>query len=317
MTEDEIKRIVTKYIYQAFEGMSKENNKFDFKKSWYNLKEDLEVNEFLKDISAMVNTPGPDGFIVIGFDDKSKEYNPSIFLDSKLKDKNEIPGILIRRIDHAFDINIYDIKIDENKLSVIHIPPSYSKPHFLKNYKSKSNKEEQHRIFVRNDTTTKIAGRIDLERMLWDNKNVEPEYGIEMSVNKSSMVFNTTTNTYGNFELTLSGLVVENIGKRNLGIGKLEFSLKFKESCGLDELIFAHAKVKFAEVYSEIKHSKMIIKPYSIEQFKLKLYTNYNFGDDYSDRQKYNGNRVNIEQLIANVTLSNNKNVSIDVILND
>ncbi|MBK9333814.1 MAG: hypothetical protein IPM96_15750 [Ignavibacteria bacterium] len=79
MSEIEIIKLVRANIYQAIDGMSKENNKFDFKKLWYNLKDDLDLNEFLKDVSSIVNTPGPDGYIVIGFDDKSKKYKQSVF----------------------------------------------------------------------------------------------------------------------------------------------------------------------------------------------------------------------------------------------
>lgn len=316
MTEKEINDLVKENIYQAIEGMSKENYKFDFKRNWYDLSEEIQLNEFLKDISAMANTPGPDGFIVIGFDDKTKTFSPSLFSDSKLRDKNEIVGILIRRIDHAFDINVHDIEIDRNKLSVIHIPPSLNKPHFIKNYKT-IKKAEEHRIFIRNDTTTKIAGRFDLERMLWDNKNIEQEFGFEISVNKKSIAFNYVPNNNENLEISMQGLTVENTGRRILAISKIEFHLIFNDNCDLKDLKFTNARMKSDKGFVAITQSKLIVEPYKIEEYMLKLYTNYVFDGDYSDVQKYKNNIINIKQIIAEITLTNNKKMSVGILLNE
>jgi hypothetical protein len=302
MNEEDIKKLVTEKIYQTLDGMSKENNKFDFKKEWYDLKNEIKMYEFLKDISAIINTPGPDGFIVIGFDDKAKNYSNSVFSDSNLKDKNEIVGIINRRIEHAFEINIHDIEIEGHKLSVIHIPPSTKKPHFIRNYKTRK-KEEQHRIFIKNDTTTKIAGRDDLERMLWDNKNPEPEYNFELSLNIKSIVFNRANS--GELEVGISGVVIENLSSRNLAIANLEFELTFNDE--IERLIFKNARIKLENGYNDLKHKKLIIKALTIEQFDLKLYTNFNFNEKVPNALNFNSRRDNITEIIANIILINNK----------
>ena len=85
MTEAQLIPITESYIIQSEEGLEKENLKFDFKKKWYNLKDEGEINEFIKDTSAIANTVGLDGFIIIGFDDAEKEFQIQNFQTVALK----------------------------------------------------------------------------------------------------------------------------------------------------------------------------------------------------------------------------------------
>lgn len=45
----------------------------DFKTKWYDLTNETEINEFVKDTSAIANTPGLHGFIVIGYGELVEE----------------------------------------------------------------------------------------------------------------------------------------------------------------------------------------------------------------------------------------------------
>ncbi|MEO5600855.1 MAG: RNA-binding domain-containing protein [Cyclobacteriaceae bacterium] len=159
--------------------MDKENPKFDFKAIWYDLKSSKDISEFLKDTTSIVNTFGPDGFIVIGFGDKKKEFTQTTFKDSKLRDSADIIN-LINGNDRLFIVNTIDIEVKGNSLSVIHIPPSIDKPHVIKKYityetDGQAKKEEDNKIWVRKNSQTFTASKYDIDLMYYDRKNILPD----------------------------------------------------------------------------------------------------------------------------------------------
>ncbi|MGB7291653.1 MAG: RNA-binding domain-containing protein [Thermodesulfobacteriota bacterium] len=70
--------INAEYIRNLAKGFYKdeetERPKLDVKRKWYDLSENnkRDVEEFCKDLAAMANTPGPEGHIIIGVDEKRK-----------------------------------------------------------------------------------------------------------------------------------------------------------------------------------------------------------------------------------------------------
>lgn len=221
MNRDQIKSTVTDHLNQALAGLESEHPKFDFKFKWYNLKEKKDENEFLKDTTAMANTVGLDGFIVIGFDDKSMKFNDSTFSDSELKDSNEINSLIVKRSSEAFDLNTYDFEIDNHKLSVIHIPPCLHKPILIKNFQTfdkngNIKKEEKQRTFVRKNTSTFPASKYDIDLMYYDRKNIIPDYELFIDI----ISFSSRDYKDGTTQLEI-GFTIENIGRRALSISKL------------------------------------------------------------------------------------------------
>lgn len=186
MDQEKIIQIVTERLLQSIQGQEAEDNKFDFKRSWYNLKSKRGLNEFLKDVTSIANTFGPDGYIVIGFDEKDKEFHDAKFSDSELRDKSDVYGIINKRTSNVFDINITDIKFENNNISVIHIPPAINKPIFINLYEKYDRDEkllrsEKQRIFIRKNSGTQFATKQDLELMYYDRKNIEPLYGLNFT----------------------------------------------------------------------------------------------------------------------------------------
>jgi len=237
MTREEIEKMVSSYIEQSRSGLSVENSKFDFKREWYDLKLEEGIQEFIKDTTSMVNTYGPDGLIVIGFDDKSKE-----FVDSTLPiDPSNIVNLVNKRVDRLFEINTYDIVYQGYSLSVIHIPPSMDKPHVIRNYKTfhKDGKEKnsyQNVTLVRKNSRTDFSTRYDLDLMLWDNKNVEPEYRIISSCDVEFLNFRQDGDERPKCRIYLT---LENIGRRPVGISKISITFKlFEDSSPDEEMVF-------------------------------------------------------------------------------
>ena len=217
---DRIHAIVHEHLEQSLLNLDKESLKFDFKYEWYNLTTLKGINEYLKDTTAMANTYGLDGFIVMGFDERRKIFKEARFEDCGLKDTNELNKVIIKRVSHLFELNSYDIMIDGHALSVLHIPPAWEKPFFIRNYQTftkqqKVKKEYHQKVFVRKNTGTFSATKYDIDLMYYDRKNIEPDYRVFMNIFKVSIL---PLERIINIKFT-----VENAGKRPIAI--VDYSL--------------------------------------------------------------------------------------------
>lgn len=227
MTREQIEKQVAKYLTDSINGLDVENPKVDFKRQWYDLTDIESINEFLKDTTAIANTVGLDGFIIIGFDDKTKSFHNTIFKDSNLNDSSRIPDIIIKRCSNLFDLNTYDIVFNGSNLSIIHIPPTLEKPIFIINYqKKKTDTGIPHRVFIRKNSTVREASKYDIEMMFYDRKNIQPEYDID--INLYAIAYMSYYDTrYGiapnMFQLQCS-FSYEILGRKSLHV----FSLKLK-----------------------------------------------------------------------------------------
>ena len=231
LTIEQIKKEVTDMIIQSINNQDVEHPKFDFKRKWYDLKSAKDIIEFVKDTTAIANTFGLDGLIVIGFDERTKEFHNAKFSDSGLKDKTELDSILIRRISNSFEINEYDFLINGNQISVIHIPPSIEKPHIIKNYqtfkKDGTIQETQQVTFVRKNSRTYPASKYDFDLMYYDKKNIVPDYNI-LIVPISVHVKGNSVNSH--IQIIFD---IENLGRRPVAF--LKYRLEVIDSNGESE----------------------------------------------------------------------------------
>lgn len=282
MTTEQID-IIKSYLEQSTNGLSKENPKFDFKRDWYDLTNNKDINEFLKDTSSIANTFGPDGFIVIGFDEKTKVFKNVKFADSGLRDSNEINGLINKRVDRLFNITTEDIVIEGNSLSVIHIPPSIDKPHVIRSYqvfdKNGTIKNiEEHKIFVRKNTNVQPATKYDLELMYYDRKNIIPEYRIQLYGFDESITFIKGLNN-----LRFNGhFSIENTGTRTISIVELKF--KYQLSTGIEPpyefLLFSTG--------DRFKGKNLIIKSGEIFNSNIEFFNNTHGHISFEDLNELN-----------------------------
>lgn len=222
MTKEDIIRLTTSYVAQALEG-EVENLKCDFKAKWYHLDKESEIFEFLKDTSAIANTYGLDGIIIVGLDLRARTFIDSKFSDCRLKDTSAVIDLINSKVDRLYAVNIYDVDIDGHKLSIIHIPPSIDKPHVIRLYKTYKNgvifSQEENRIFVRRGTSSVRANKYEIELMYYDRKNLIPDYHLITSIDHSSLSLECRQLT----QLTnpIEGkvnFVIENLGRRPVAI---------------------------------------------------------------------------------------------------
>ena len=262
---DRIHSMVREHLEQSLMQLDKESLKFDFKYEWYALNSLKGVNEYLKDVTAMANTYGLDGFIVIGFDERRKLFKDARFEDSGLKDTNELNKIIIKRVSHLFEINHYDIMIDGHSLSVLHIPPAWEKPFFIRNYQTftKQNqvkKEYHQKVFVRKNTGTFSATKYDIDLMYYDRKNIEPDYRVFINVFKVSII---PLENLINIKFT-----VENAGKRPIAIVDYSLMLEFSQN---KETECPATKIWGEQGSYAPKHSSEIVQASHIKNFNVEF----------------------------------------------
>jgi hypothetical protein len=308
MEISEIVKRIESALAASEQGQEAETNKFDFKLEWYNLKEKKGINEFIKDTSAVANTVGLDGLIVIGYDDSRKIYSDAKISQSGLRDISDFRNLIVKHVDYAFEINVLDLTLNGHLLSVIHIPPSLDKPHVIRNHLTNldvSPKPNPNKIFVRKATGTYEATKADIELMFYDRKNIIPDYKLTTSVHLKSWNLECTGQHYTK-PLIVHGisldvvLTIENVGRRPVALTKGIFSVK----------------INFGEDWtfeSFISATPTIIKPNDIESVKFKLY--YKQGgqvsmDDFSKMQIFLANTVfpNFNQDDCTMTFLTNKN---------
>jgi hypothetical protein len=289
MERSEIEKTVKSYIEQDLGGQEIENPKCDFKAKWYDLQIPRDLNEFLKDTSAIANTFGLDGFIIIGYDSRQKSFPQASFSDSNLRDTSLLNDIINKRIDRLFDIAVYDFIINENKISVLHIPPSIDKPHVIRNYqtfdKNNNPKDEQHRIFVRKNTSTYPASKNDIELMFYDRKNVIPDYRILCSYHIETLnIYSRVLNTGKERKIlelkALMNLVLENLGKRPVAIIEIKISFTLFEDPSPHELIDFTTG-------NQYRDSEIIVQPNQIKGVPINLISDYYKANSYDKTQEF------------------------------
>lgn len=164
------KKYLENLILKLKDGEVGENNKIDLKRQWRNLNDNNDQNEFAKDVCAIANTVGLEGCLIIGISESGETFNSPIS-SSGLNDVAQIFQLLVKRTSHAPVIDISQIKLGNDIISLVKIPPSLDKPHVVKKHNNRDNA-----IFVRKGTSTLFANKSDLDLMYYDRKNIEPDY---------------------------------------------------------------------------------------------------------------------------------------------
>jgi hypothetical protein len=227
MSVTEIKAFIESQILQALQGASVENHKLDFKRSWYNLQSEEGINEFLKDLTALINSyGGADAFLIIGYDDKERKFYPSKFAESGLTNDAELIGIIKRRVDRPFNLQMIEYHFEEgtqsSDLTILHLPPSLDKPHVIREYK-KGNSIFYNEIFIRKDRNCERASRADIDLMYAEKPAIQVE-------RKAIFTFRTNhLRLVPNFEekklFLKSHVAIENVGFKPFAINSINLRI--------------------------------------------------------------------------------------------
>lgn len=206
-----------------------EKTKLECKREWYQLsgknKRKRDVERFCRDLAGMANAPGPDGYIVIGLEEKTGKFFDSPFRNSGFNDLAKLQDLVIRRINKPLQFDLDQIKLKDEKLtiSVIKIPRSISKPHTISNYKTFDDydnlkNEYEHYTPIRRGSRIHTASAYDYELMFLDRQSIIVEYNLSFLPIEQKFAFNIHKGKEGQFlKLTLRFLV-QNTGRNPIAI---------------------------------------------------------------------------------------------------
>jgi hypothetical protein len=227
MSVEEIKSFISTQILQSLDGYMVETNKLDFKRQWYDFKNEDGLNEFLKDSTSIINSyGGGHGFLVIGYDEKTRNFYESPFSHSGFKNDSDLLGIVKRKVDRPFNLQVIDhIFVTQefhHKISIIHLLPSLDKPHVIRQF-TKGGAQYLNEIFIRKDKNCERASKADLDLMYAERPSL-------LTDRKAIFTFKTTrTRFYPNhdekaFFLT-SNIAIENGGFKAFAINSIQVKI--------------------------------------------------------------------------------------------
>jgi len=169
--------IIRRYIEMAKAGVTVENPKVDLKREWWKLEDDKGIEEFIKDITAMANTPGDDGYFIIGVDETNGELYDAPFPNKgKYNDQAKLGQLVHKKVQEAMNIESYPYVINGKIIFVLEVPRSFNKPHIIKQHRN-----IQNFIPMRKSTGTQPANKFDLD-LMYSEKNsiVVPPYRLDL-----------------------------------------------------------------------------------------------------------------------------------------
>ncbi|MDD8018872.1 MAG: ATP-binding protein [Bacteroidota bacterium] len=235
MDQDSLTKLLAHATVRLKNGEQVEESKLELKRQWPHFKstskDSLKViqSEFLKDLVALANKPGPEGYLVFGIDGKTGEVFDSQFKQSGLKDIVELRQLVVKYVDLPVDFELIELQMIGKTISVLIVPPSVNKPHFITHYVTSKGIQIDNFIPIRKTTAVFPATRSDVELMYYDRKNVEPEYALNIftynphiSVNGSQGVISV------DFQM-----VFENYGRKPIVIVKSTMTIDAAPEAGI------------------------------------------------------------------------------------
>ncbi|WP_312124509.1 AlbA family DNA-binding domain-containing protein [Lysinibacillus boronitolerans] len=179
---------IHEYIRIIKTGGKIEDPKLDIKKEWWDFSDDKGAFEFVKDTTALANTPGKNGYIIIGIDEKTGEvYNAPFPTQNKYNDQTKLGNLIFSKVQEPFTVEFYSYSIENKNVVVVEIKESHNKPHIIKNHKTKKNYDIQNFIPIRKSTGTYAADKFEIDAMYY-NKNLSvPNYKLDLYIAKETV----------------------------------------------------------------------------------------------------------------------------------
>lgn len=115
---------------KTFEAILRQSElkKVDFKEKQYRLDNDLLKSKFIKDILCMANTPGGDGYILLGVRNSDRK----VVGVTSHHDSAMLESLVGSVVEEPIDLEYYQIKCESEDCALLHIPVSNARPHWAK-----------------------------------------------------------------------------------------------------------------------------------------------------------------------------------------
>jgi len=137
-----------------------ETKKLDFKSTQYRFDNDELKSLFVKDILCMANTPGEDGYIVLGVAISGNERlvkGVSHHIDSAILEE-----LIASIIDEPIQFEYLPVEYDGKNCAILHIPQSKSLPHWPKKDFGKIKKRV---FYIRRSSKNSEASKSEIRNM--------------------------------------------------------------------------------------------------------------------------------------------------------
>lgn len=203
---------IQEYIRTIKNGGIIENPKLDLKREWWDFTDDKGAYEFVKDTTALANTPGSNGYIIIGIDEKTGDICDAPFpTQSKYNDPTKLGNLIYSKVQEPFTVEFYQYLIEDKSVVVVEIKESYNQPHIIKNHKTKKNHDIQNFIPIRKSTGTYATDKFDIDAMYY-NRNISiPNYKLDIYIAKETLTFEQNYKNRRGFSINVNIL---NTGQR-------------------------------------------------------------------------------------------------------
>lgn len=154
-------------IFQA------EGPKLDVKQQSWDLDTNEGKAEFIKDVSAIANSPGQEtGYIILGVTDKDRGL---VGVDRNLVKEERLQQIVAEYIDPPFTLSFSVRSLRDQPVGLISIPPSSKKPHMINRDIGKLHTGTCH---IRRGSITALARSSDFRAMIEEVIGIPPDEDI-------------------------------------------------------------------------------------------------------------------------------------------
>lgn len=185
MDDKSARELVESIVEKGRIGLHLEREKVELKRQWIDLAKDkgsglrARESEFLKDLVAMANTPGLEGYLIYGIDEHGNVYDAP-FTQTGFPDQSLLRQFVIRKVSKPVDFNIVEVPFQDKKVAILVVPPSLEKPHSINLYVTRKGIQRENYIPIRRGTAVTPANAFDIEWMIFDRKNIIPEYDLRI-----------------------------------------------------------------------------------------------------------------------------------------
>lgn len=180
---DLVRQLVDRVWQDVQAQHQSEHHKVEIKSQWWDFTSKAGREEFAKDLSMMANTPGGDGYLIVGIDEKALTV-----VDSPIaltcRDAAGLDEIARNHVVPSVEWDLVNTVLEGSTVSVLVVAKSNRRPHIVDEYKQRKNC-----IFVRGTAGAKPASRWDLDDMYGDRS---PQTERFVSVASHELVVTTT-----------------------------------------------------------------------------------------------------------------------------
>lgn len=281
LTQEQIQN----YIRTLKVGGKIENPLIELKRQWWDFENEMGISEFIKDTTSLANTPGGNGYIIIGLDERTGEiFNSPFPSHEKYDDPTKLGNLIYRKVQEPFTLEFFELTIDQKIIVVVEIIESHNRPHIIKEHKTPK-QTIQNFIPIRKSSGTRPADKFDLD-LIYSSRSVNiPAYKLDLYVSKITYLYNQPYDNKKGFCIDASLL---NTGQRSNFITAGELTL-FNDSTPLTSFELTQIRLRdesFSKWHDLKRDDFLPLEPNVIINTYMGFAVEHNQIEDYNELYK-------------------------------